>query len=173
MSLFRLMILLMLCTSPLLPAQVAQADQSAAKPPAIQVDFRLDSGDPQLERNKSNVLAFYDMMFNQSKPALAMELYSGAEYIQHNPEVGDGKAAFIAFFEKLAIDYPDKSALFKRIFAEGSYVTLHGEHRFPGWRGGSWAAIDIFRLDDNGKVVEHWDVIQKVPSSSANSNGMF
>lgn len=155
------------------PARAQQIQSPNSKPHEVQVDLRLDSGNPVLERNKSNVLAFYDLMFNQSKPALAMKLYGGNEYIQHNPEVADGQAAFIEFFEKLSKDYPDKKALFKRVFAEGNYVTLHAEHLFPGWRGGSWAAIDIFRLDDIGKVVEHWDAIQKVPASSANSNTMF
>lgn len=135
--------------------------------------FSLPNADPNLERNKKNVLAFYDLMFNQSKPAEAIRLYSGATYIQHNPEVADGKEAFIAFFEKMARDYPGKSVEFKRVFAEGNYVILHSDHRFPGWRGGSWAAMDIFRLDEAGKLLEHWDVLQKVPGKSANQNGMF
>jgi len=159
--------------SALAPAWAQQDKTPNSQPHDVQVDLRLDSGDPVLERNKSNVLAFYDLMFNQSKPALAMELYGGNEYIQHNPEVADGRAAFIEFFEKLDKDYPNKRAIFKRVFAEGNYVTLHAEHLFPGWRGGSWAAIDIFRIDDDGRVVEHWDAIQKVPASSANSNTMF
>jgi predicted SnoaL-like aldol condensation-catalyzing enzyme len=119
------------------------------------------------------VVAFYDLMFNQSKPAEAMRLYGGEEYIQHNPEVPDGKEAFIAFFEKMAKDYPGKSVLLKRVFAEGPFVILHSEHKFPGLRGGSWAAMDIFRLDANGRLVEHWDVLQRVPGRSANNNGMF
>lgn len=142
-------------------------DQSAA---AV---FSIPSANPDLERNKSNVLAFYDLMFNQSKPADAMRLYGGATYTQHNPEVPDGRDAFIAFFEKMAKDHPAKSVTFKRVFAEGNYVILHSEHRFPGWRGGKWAAMDIFRLDDQGKLVEHWDAVQKVPNKSANGNGMF
>lgn len=135
--------------------------------------FAIASGDPLLERNKANVLAFYDLMFNQSQPALAMQRYGGATYTQHNPEVPDGREAFIAFFEQMARDDPGKRVIFKRIFAEGNYVTLHAEHVFTGWRGGRWAAIDIFRLDDDGKVVEHWDAIQKVPARAAHSNGMF
>jgi predicted SnoaL-like aldol condensation-catalyzing enzyme len=135
--------------------------------------FNQPSGNPRLERNKANVLAFYDLMFNQSKPAEAMRLYGGATYTQHNPEVPDGKEAFIAFFEQMAKDYPGKRVDFKRVFADGDHVILHSEHIFPGWRGGSWAAIDIFRLDAEGRMVEHWDVLQKVPAKSANNNGMF
>jgi predicted SnoaL-like aldol condensation-catalyzing enzyme len=135
--------------------------------------LNLPSGNPVLERNKANVMAFYDMMFNQSKPAEAMRLYGGASYTQHNPEVPDGKEAFIAFFEKMAKESPDKSVEFKRVFAEGNYVTLHSAHHFPGMFGGTWAAMDIFRLDEQGKVVEHWDVLQKVPAKAAHNNGMF
>jgi predicted SnoaL-like aldol condensation-catalyzing enzyme len=135
--------------------------------------FSIPSGNPALERNKTNVMAFYDLMFNQSRPADAMRLYGGATYTQHNPEVPDGKGAFIAFFEKMAKDSPGKSVEFKRVFAEGQFVTLHSAHYFPGMFGGTWAAIDIFRLDDQGKVVEHWDVLQKVPAKAAHNNGMF
>ena len=135
--------------------------------------LNLPNSNPVLERNKAQVIAFYDLMFNQSKPAEAMRLYGGKTYIQHNPEVPDGKEAFITFFEKMAKDSPGKSVAFKRVFAEGEYVTLHSVHRFPGLFGGEWAAMDIFRCDEEGKVVEHWDVLQKVPSSAANRNGMF
>jgi predicted SnoaL-like aldol condensation-catalyzing enzyme len=135
--------------------------------------LNIPSNNPVLERNKANVLSFYDLMFNQSKPAQAMQLYGGKTYTQHNPEVPDGRDAFITYFEKVARDYPGKSVQFKRVFADGNYVIVHSEHRFPGWRGGSWAVMDIFRLDENGKLVEHWDTIQKVPTQSANGNGMF
>ena len=135
--------------------------------------FTLPSGNADLERNKAHVVAFYDLMFNQCQPARAIERYAGDRYTQHNPGVPDGKAAFIAFFEKMAVEYPGKSIRFKRVFAEGDFVTLHGEHVFPGPQGGSWAAIDLFRLDEHGKLVEHWDVLQKVSGQSANGNGVF
>ncbi len=166
--------------APLLLASIGVAQAQAQSPvdaraagKAPSVGLNLATGDPLLERNKANVLAFYDLMFNQGKPAEAMQRYGGVTYTQHNPEVPDGREAFIRFFEQMAKDWPGKSVTFKRVFADGAYVILHGEHKFPGWRGGSWAAMDIFRLDEEGKIVEHWDVLQKVPSKSANKNGMF
>jgi predicted SnoaL-like aldol condensation-catalyzing enzyme len=129
----------------------------------------------RLDRNKKTVRAFYDLAFNQSKPAEAIAQYSGVTYIQHNPEVADGKQGFIDYFMQLAKRYGGKKRVeFIRFVAEDDLVTVHCRHTFREWHGDvQWAGIDIFRLDGEGKIVEHWDVLQKVTSSAAHTNSMF
>jgi predicted SnoaL-like aldol condensation-catalyzing enzyme len=124
-----------------------------------------------LDANKANAQAFYDLMFNRCQPRGAIERYAGAVYTQHNPHVADGKAAFIDYFERMAREYPGKSVHFKPAIAEGDLVVLHCHQIWPGSE--DYAGIDIFRFDDAGKVVEHWDVLQAISGGAKNDNGLF
>jgi len=124
-----------------------------------------------IEQNKKNAIAFYDLMFNKCKPEEAVEMYVGDEYIQHNPHVGDGKQAFIDYFKKMSIEYPGKYVEFKKVIGEDNTVVLHCFQRWPGNQ--DYAGIDIFRFEDNGKIVEHWDVLQTIPEEAKNDNTMF
>ena len=120
--------------------------------------------------NKQNAIAFYRMAY-LGDPAKAVEQYVGTEYIQHNPLVGDGKQAFIDYFEEMARDYPDKRIEFVRAVAEGDLVALHTRQIWPG--NEQYVTMDFLRFDDDGKIVEHWDSIQEVPSETRNGNPMY
>lgn len=123
-----------------------------------------------VETNIQTARAFYDLMFNQCRPREAIALYAGDRYIQHNPVVPDGKDGFIAYFERMAQDYPGKRVHIVRALGQGDLVVLHTRQEWPG--DSDWAGMDIFRFED-GKIVEHWDVLQRVPDKSVNGNTMF
>ena len=124
-----------------------------------------------LEANKRTIQDYAELAFDQRKPEEAVAKYQGPYYRQHNPGAADGGEPFIATVKRMAQTYPDFRMETKRIIAEGDYVVLHSHLILkPGDRG--MAVADIFRLE-NGKIVEHWDVVQEVPETSANNNSMF
>lgn len=125
----------------------------------------------QLEANKANVRDFINMAFNLKKPEEAAAKYIGPRYRQHNPGAGDGAGPFIAFVQGFVKAFPSLRYEMKRQVAEGDLVAQHS-HIIRNEGDLGWAVVDIFRLE-GGKVVEHWDVIQEVPKTSANSNTMF
>jgi len=124
-----------------------------------------------LQTNKRIVREWHELAIEQRKPEEAVAKYLGPHYRQHNPGAGDGPEPFIAAVKGLTKTFPELSMEPKRIVAEGDYVVLHSHLILkPGDRGR--AVVDIFRLE-NGKIVEHWDVVQEVPETSANNNTMF
>ena len=123
-----------------------------------------------VEENKKNAIDFYRMAYEGS-PRKAVEKYVGADYIQHNPLVGNGKEPFIEYFERMAAEYPEKSIRFVRSIGEGDLVALHTHQVWPD--GDEYVTMDIFRFDENGKIVEHWDAMQEIPETSANANTMY
>lgn len=127
-----------------------------------------------LARNKRNVVEFYDLAFNKNKPREAVERYVGDTYKEHSPDVPDGKDGLIWHFENLAREYSGKRLAIKRALAEGNHVIVHRWTKLSAMLGETeYMAIDIFRLDDNGRIVEHWDVQQRIPRSSTNRNSIF
>jgi predicted SnoaL-like aldol condensation-catalyzing enzyme len=124
----------------------------------------------QMEENKKTVRALYEAALNKKDFEEASK-YLGTKYIQHNPGAADGPEGLKGFIAFLREKFPSNHSEIKRIFADGDYVIVHVHAvREPGSRGN--AIVDIFRLED-GKVVEHWDVVQPIPEKAANSNGMF
>ena len=124
----------------------------------------------QLDKNKNNAIAFYKMAY-EGNSRKAVKFYVGSEYIQHNPLVGDGIKPFIEYFEKMAEEFPEKSIEFVRIIAEEDLVALHTHQIWPGEE--EYVTMDFFRFDKKGKIVEHWDSIQKIPKDSAHNNSMY
>ena len=132
--------------------------------PALAADAK------QMEENKKIIAEFYDAALNQKDFEKASK-YLGSRYTQHNPVAADGPEGLKAFLAFLKDKFPNNRSEIKRIFADGDYVIVHVHAvREPGTRGN--AIIDIFKLE-NGKVVEHWDVVQPIPEKAANTNGMF
>jgi predicted SnoaL-like aldol condensation-catalyzing enzyme len=122
------------------------------------------------ETNKKTVLELFEAGINQKDFAKASQ-YFGPRHTQHNPNAADGPEGFHKFVDFLREKFPNSHSKIKQVFTDGDYVILHVHAvREPGTRGN--AIVDIFKLE-NGKVVEHCDVIQPIPKQAANSNRMF
>ena len=120
----------------------------------------------QEERNRQLVLR----LFHTSDPQAMIGLMAD-DYKQHNPTIRDGKAGATEFFTEMFKKYPNSTVKVVHVAADGDLVWVHGHMiRYPNDPG--VALVDIFRVK-NGKLVEHWDIMQPVPETSANSNSMF
>jgi predicted SnoaL-like aldol condensation-catalyzing enzyme/quinol monooxygenase YgiN len=146
------------------PLSFTYTDVVAAKLPG-------GSPEPTLERNKATVLAFYQAAIND-KDFDAASAYLGEHYKQHNAAIADGAEGLKGRIDLIRERFPELRAEVTKIVAEGDLVVAHVHGvREPGRRG--TAIVDIFRLDENGKLVEHWDVMQDIPDHAENPNGMF
>ena len=129
-------------------------------------------GKHQLERNKRNVVHYYTTALNDKNPRLAVKLYGGDKYIQHNPLAANGFDAFIEFVNTFTAAFPDLHIDIRRVFAECDFVITHGllTGADPVFTELGSKVVDIFRLDRRGKIVEHWDVLAAISPTNANGN---
>jgi len=126
-----------------------------------------------LEHNKRVVVDYYTTAF-AGNPEQAIADHFGPRYVQHNPQAQNGPEAFIGFVKWLRGEYPDLRLDIKRVIAEGDMVATHSHLDLePGNPDNPGRALADYFLLEDGKVVEHWDVIQEVPRTTANDNGMF
>ena len=137
---------------------------------AMLMAFAVPAFAADLEANKKIVVDFYEKGLNQ-KDYDAAAKHFGPRYVQHNPGAANGPEGFKRLVGFLKEKFPNSRNEIKRVVAEGDLVVLHvHSKRSPEERGR--AIVDIFKVE-NGKIVEHWDVIQDVPEKSANDNTMF
>jgi predicted SnoaL-like aldol condensation-catalyzing enzyme len=120
---------------------------------------------------EASASGFLNTAFNLGEPETAVTEHVGDKFVQHNPQVADGAEAFIAFVHSMQSQFPVMHLEIKRVITQGEMVVTHSHMTLTSGEPGL-ALADFFRFQD-GKVVEHWDVIQNIPDASANSNGMF
>jgi predicted SnoaL-like aldol condensation-catalyzing enzyme len=123
------------------------------------------------EDNKRIVTAFYELAFNQQKPAEAARKYIDLPYTQHNPDVPNGPEGFNQFAEEFLKSNPKVKATIFKALADGDLVVLHVHIKMNESDRGI-AVAEFFRLKDK-KIVEHWDVMQPVPDKTTSGNSMF
>ena len=122
------------------------------------------------QANKQLVETFWNELFNKHNVNI-IDNSVGSTYVQHNPTYPDGKEAFKVAVAGYLNEFPESSAEIKRIVSDKEYVFLHNHIKLNAQDRGQ-AAVDIFRVE-NGKIVEHWDVIQDIPEKSEHTNPMI
>jgi predicted SnoaL-like aldol condensation-catalyzing enzyme len=148
----------------------------------------VDPDDSRAVRNKNNVLRFYDLVINQKKSEESISTFMTPDYIQHNPLIPDGAEALGKFFGQITKERANARVVVDKIIAVGDYVFAHvnflnlfnDDSEDTGIAG-----VDIYKMDSDGRAVEHWDTLQPVgdPKNSApwlapnvpraNRHGMF
>jgi predicted SnoaL-like aldol condensation-catalyzing enzyme len=123
------------------------------------------------EQNKKIAIAFYKKLINDFDADGAFALYGGQSYKRHTPVIEDGQQGVTKFISWLRANHPNSHMGIKRAFSDGDMVILHCHWKHSPEDIGD-AVVDFFRVKD-GKVVEHWDVIQAIPATAANNNTMF
>src|ERR1700733_5990911 len=118
------------------------------------------------DRIRQTIDIIYDQVFAEGRADLYPDLVAGS-YIQHNPLVADGVEGVMRFLK----DAGRVPCEVKRIAIDGDLAFVHV--RYLDLFGRETAGVDIFRFNADGKIVEHWDVLQPVPASSKNANTMF
>jgi len=148
----------------------------------------VDSNDSRAVRNKNNVLRFYDLVINQKKSEESISTFMTPGYIQHNPLIPDGAEALGKFFGQITKERANARVVVDKIIAVGDYVFAHVNflnlfNDDPEDTG--IAGVDIYKMDSDGRALEHWDTLQPVgdPKNSApwlapnvpraNPHGMF
>ena len=122
------------------------------------------------ERNRAIVQDFARIFYTDKDVERAFQKYVVPDYIQHNPGIADGRQAAIDALKPM---FSRSGARFdvKRIIVDGDMAVIHlfgqGDPSTPGA-----AVADIYRLKDS-KIVEHWDILQPMPATSANPHPMF
>jgi predicted SnoaL-like aldol condensation-catalyzing enzyme len=148
----------------------------------------VDPRDHHAVRNIDNVLTLYQMMINENKAEEGTAKFLTRDYIQHNPLIADGSASLGKYFAGVKSAHPRARVVVHRIVAVGDYVFAHVNFvnlltDDPNDKG--VAGVDIYKMNTDGKAIEHWDALQLVGNSQnsapwvapniprANSNGMF
>ena len=150
--------------------QPMRSAKSARNTPPARGAPRTRSPQAQLEANKKLVLAFYEQIIGRKDFDAALP-YMGKTYTQHAPYAADGHDGLRAWLAGFKAAFPNHRYEVKRVIAEGPYVMLH-LHGMNGPNPHGESVVDIFRVE-NGKVVEHWDIIQPIPDTADNANSMF
>ncbi|WP_210270017.1 nuclear transport factor 2 family protein [Aureimonas mangrovi] len=125
-----------------------------------------DVSDDRPRRNKGLVLDAMTSLFRHHDAASVERLYAPG-YIQHNPDIAQGRDALRAIVERLPADVHYEPGM---MIAEGDLVAIHG--RIRGWSDAPQVVVDIFRIE-NGRLAEHWDVLQNEMPAGAGTVAMF